>query len=244
MEARDLKSLVRELSAGFKIASLPKDTGPTESERLALRDELLSKQKSEMERLTELHSRLASEVDRLEQIFDENEKLRAELTQPQIAGLSSEEAEELAKARDKALSVQCINNLKQFGLSVRTWALDNDDRFPPDIVCMSNELSTTRILICPADNSHLVATDWSTFTPANCSYEYLATNGSDEELTRVLSRCRIHGHIGLCDGSVQRQVAKIHPEYLIVRNGKLYLEAPVVQETPQVTDFDPNPPQP
>jgi hypothetical protein len=40
----------------------------------------------------------------------------------------------------------------------------------------------------------------------------------------VLFRCPIHGHITLCDGSVQARVALEHPDWLVVRKGKLYLE--------------------
>jgi prepilin-type processing-associated H-X9-DG protein len=62
-----------------------------------------------------------------------------------------------------------MNNLKQVGLSFRTWALDNSDKYPmqvavtnggtmelvssglvfPHFLVMSNELSTPKILICP-----------------------------------------------------------------------------------------------
>jgi hypothetical protein len=48
--------------------------------------------------------------------------------------------------------------------------------------------------------------------------------GSDKEPTRVLSRCPIHGHIGLCDGSVQGELAKNHPDELVEREGKLYYD--------------------
>ena len=39
----------------------------------------------------------------------------------------------------------------------------------------------------------------------NLSYEYLASDGIDcaQDPQRVLTRCRVHGHVGLCDGSVQ-----------------------------------------
>jgi prepilin-type N-terminal cleavage/methylation domain-containing protein len=36
----------------------------------------------------------------------------------------------LAKAKARALRSQCINNLRQVGLSFRQWAIDNDSRFP------------------------------------------------------------------------------------------------------------------
>ncbi len=228
LRIRYLRSSIRILTSGVSSAAQPKVAGVTES--LGLREAALSREKAEIERLTKLRNQLTSQVVQLEQMRVENEKLRAELAHPRIAGMSSDETETLAKARDKAISVQCANNLKQFGLAVRVWALDNEDRFPPDIVCMSNELSTPKILVCPADYSRQVATDWSTFTPANCSYEHLAPAGSDDEPLRVLSRCRIHGHVGLCDGSVQMQVALNHPDYFVFRDGKLYMERPIVPE--------------
>jgi prepilin-type N-terminal cleavage/methylation domain-containing protein/prepilin-type processing-associated H-X9-DG protein len=82
----------------------------------------------------------------------------------------------LARAKAKAQRISCTNNLKQVGLSFRTWAIDNDGRMPMSVsrgsggesesvgvagsataglwrifLCMSNELSTPKILYCPAE---------------------------------------------------------------------------------------------
>jgi hypothetical protein len=113
---------------------------------------------------------------------------------------------------------------------VRVWALDNEDLFPTNFLCMSNELNTPKILVCPADTNRFVAANFSTYADANCSYEMF--NGSDKEPAQVLTRCPIHGNIGLCDGSVQMGAAKRHPDWLVQRDGKLYFEPP------------PNPPSP
>lgn len=181
----------------------------------------------EIERLREAAFRLKNEIAQLQQLQGENVKLQAEVAAPQGVGLSAEEAEELAKGKEKAQSIACVNNLKQFGLAVRIWALDNNDSNPPNVLCMSNELSTPKILVCPADTGHAVASDFFSFTVANCSYEFLAPSEvTDKEPQRVLSRCPIHGNIGLCDGSVQRGVAKDHPDWLVERDGKLYLATP------------------
>jgi prepilin-type processing-associated H-X9-DG protein/prepilin-type N-terminal cleavage/methylation domain-containing protein len=68
--------------------------------------------------------------------------------------------------------INCTNNLKQIGLAFRTWALDNNDKFPMQVSVtnggtmelvesgsvfqhfqvMSNELSTPKILFCPAES--------------------------------------------------------------------------------------------
>ena len=36
----------------------------------------------------------------------------------------------LARAKARAQRINCVNNLKQVGLSFRTFALDNSDNFP------------------------------------------------------------------------------------------------------------------
>jgi len=56
------------------------------------------------------------------------------------------------------------------------------------------------------------------------SYEFLAASGTDTEPQRVMFRCPIHGNVTLCDGSVQRGIAKTHPERFIERDGKLFLQ--------------------
>jgi prepilin-type N-terminal cleavage/methylation domain-containing protein/prepilin-type processing-associated H-X9-DG protein len=87
----------------------------------------------------------------------------------------------LARAKARAQRISCTNNLKQMGLAIKTWALDNGDRYPTQVgiteggppnpvinstgtgrtvaagalyqvwAVMSNELSTPKILACPSD---------------------------------------------------------------------------------------------
>jgi len=114
----------------------------------------------------------------------------------------------LAKAKEKAQSIQCINNLKQIGLAARIYASDHDDTFPPDLESMQNELVTPRVLICPRDPSapSFDRLSWETFNMEQSSYEYLAAGRKDDgqNLDQVLARCRIHGHVCRMDGSVHR----------------------------------------
>jgi hypothetical protein len=114
---------------------------------------------------------------------------------------------------------------------MRIWAIDHAknkvDLSPPDMLSMSNEVSVPKVLVCPADRAREAAKDWASYTPANCSYEYLAPSTPDDaEPERVAFRCPIHGNVGLCDGSVQRGIAKEHPERLVQRGGKLYFVSP------------------
>jgi hypothetical protein len=76
-----------------------------------------------------------------------------------------------AKSRARPRTINCVNNLKQIGLSFKLWAGDNNDKYPmqvstnqggtmelvgsgaayPHFNVMSNELSTPKILHCPKD---------------------------------------------------------------------------------------------
>ena len=221
MEIRNVRESIRVASAEL-ISGAATAVAPVAAEND--RNGSGAQEREEIERLKHRATQLAAEISDLERVQKENEALRAKLDAPPT--FSQEELDAMAQARAKAMSINCVNNLKQFGLAVRVWALDNDDDFPPNSLSMSNELNTPKILVCPADTNRVVAKNWETFTTANCTYEYLAPSAvkGDSEPTRVLSRCPIHGHVGLCDGSVQSEVAKKHPDWLKERDGKLYLE--------------------
>lgn len=237
-EIHNLKQAIQDLSqeaaAGNSSAPVvPKINTPSPGSITATEQEIA--------RLKDLAARLAAEVNQLEQMRGESIKLRTQLAAPPPGLLSPDEADALAKAKENAECIACANNLKQFGLAVRVWALDNGDLNPPDIVCMSNELSTPKILVCPADKGRVVAKDFNSFTSSNCSYEYLGASSPETEPTRVIVRCPIHGNIGLCDGSVQREVAKRHPELLVQRDGKLYMQEPS-ERLPRTPKSQSNPP--
>lgn len=224
-EIRDLKQSIQALSQTTSpVAPSTPQTTPANDESAA-RDAALREQQ-EISRLKELVRQLTAEITQLEKVQKDNDHLRSQLATA-TRGLPQEvldAREQMLKARDQAMTIACVNNLKQLGLAMRMWANDNLDKLPPDILSMTNELHTPKVLVCPADTNRPTAKSWSLYTPANCSYEYLSPSGNVTEPDRVVFRCPIHGSIGLCDGSAQEGVGREHPELLIERDGKLYFE--------------------
>jgi len=105
-----------------------------------------------------------------------------------------------AVTRDKreALQINCVNNLKQIGLSFRIWGGDNNDKYPMQITetnsgareftfsgdataifrCMSNEIGSPKVLRCPEDSSRTAATNFTTDLKGKISY-FVNVDASD-----------------------------------------------------------------
>jgi competence protein ComGC len=111
----------------------------------------------------------------------------------------------LAKAKQRAQRIQCVNNLKQCGLADRIWEGDHDDKFPmavsnklggtlewvPDgnafrhFQVLSNELANIKILVCPADTRQ-PATDFAHLQNRNLSY-FVGLNAAEQNPERLLA---------------------------------------------------------
>jgi len=105
-------------------------------------------------------------------------------------------------ARQKVESVQCGNYMSSIGCAARLWANDHDEHLPLDLLSMSNELNTPKILICPGDHSRQRAANWESFTSAQSSYEIVIPGLKDGDTNGVFLRCKVHGHLGYADSTV------------------------------------------
>jgi len=216
-EMRDLRDSIQSAAA-----AAPAVTQGATSTKIS--DDSIATSTEEITRLQERVSQLSGEINQLEQQRVENQTLKNQLAASTAANSQEmAEFEAAAKARDRALRIQCVNNLKQLGLALRTYELDSK-AFPPDLSSMSNEVNSLKILICPADTNRPIAASWSTVTTANCSYDYLAVSANLTEPDRIAMRCPIHGNFLLCDGSVQMLSQEKQSSLLHHRDGKLYLD--------------------
>ena len=150
-----------------------------------------------------------------------------------------------------AMKIACNNNLKQIGLSYRLWESDNGGKYPMGIsvtnggtmglangrnawinfFVMSNQLSTPKVLHCPADTDGSATNSWSGLNNQNVSYfvcldaslnsplallsgdDNFEINGvpvrsgqleisSNTPIAWTTARHNLCGNIGLADGSV------------------------------------------
>ena len=153
----------------------------------------------------------------------------------------------LAKAKDKAQMVSCMNNLKQVGLAFRVAEGDHKDVFlfnvstneggtmelgsaGPDgfdrnswvhLRALSNYLGTPRILYCPGDRSSTPAMDFEHLQGMNVTYKlHVGTNVNDLNPGMVLAYCPIHYNFLLVDGSVQHLSKTAAEQFLMQMNAK------------------------
>jgi hypothetical protein len=107
----------------------------------------------------------------------------------------------VAQFRRFAESQSCGNQMVAICFAARLWADDHDGRYPPDFRSMSNELATTKFLICPNEKSRTRAKDWTSLTPDNLSYEIIASGMMPTNFDKPFLRCKVDGYLGYCDGT-------------------------------------------
>jgi hypothetical protein len=98
-------------------------------------------------------------------------------------------------------SQNCGNQMVAICYAARVWAGDHDGHYPSDFTSMSNELGTTRILICPSDKLRVPAKDWTSLTSSNSSYEIITPGITLTNFDTPFLRCKVDGQLGYCDGT-------------------------------------------
>lgn len=220
----ELRQQRKELEAAAAETQQLAERSRTEEERSRIANqalELLRRDNAELEKLRIEIAELREHTQQLPALRAEREQLAAQIKamESQLAGAASDP---FAAAQDRAKSIQCVSNMKQIGLAARMWANDHGEVMPPDFLTMQNELNSPKILTCPGDTARTKVSAWNEFRPANVSYEFLVPNLSEREPPQtVMTRCPIHGHVGLLDGSVQQQPKA---ERLMQKNGRLTLQ--------------------
>ena len=136
---------------------------------------------------------------------------------------------EMEASHREAEVIASKNNLTQIGIAFRLWEGDHQDQFPfnvsqaqggtrelcepdsngfeknpvPIFMAMSNELGTTRILVCPNDKTKQAAADFASLTANNISYQLrTGTNVTENNPEEILAIDPINGLVLHCDGSV------------------------------------------
>jgi hypothetical protein len=127
--------------------------------------------------------------------------------------------------------INCVNNLKQIGLTFRLWEIDHGDQYPFNVstnaggtmeFCAVDKdgfdrnsflhfkamtgddyLRVPLLLVCPQDGSKRAATNWASLGPENVTYRLRSgTNISDTNPHTILAVCPIDGNVLYCDGTV------------------------------------------
>jgi hypothetical protein len=191
--------------------------------------ERLKKDSAELERLRGEVAQLKSAVQEADKLRVENQRLQAEnakRAEQAAASAAGTLDDAIANEKAKAQRAACVNNLKQIGMSLRTWATDYEETFPPDYISMTNELLNPKLMQCPSDSAHNVR-GWADVAAGNVSYEFLTPGIKHEKLSpqTVAVRCPIHHNYLMIDTSVQ-MLSPEGEKNLKMINGRLTLVRP------------------
>jgi hypothetical protein len=103
------------------------------------------------------------------------------------------------KWQNRARRINCVSNLRQVNIAFRIWAGDNNNQFPMAVSVTngggreffesgnigallqltSNEMSTTKIFVCPADQNRNYATNWNDLDRSHISFFFGADATND-----------------------------------------------------------------
>jgi prepilin-type N-terminal cleavage/methylation domain-containing protein len=96
----------------------------------------------------------------------------------------------LQRAQERARRSSCAGDLMEIGIAFKTWAVERTNDYPmrvsagkggtwdsvgtglafPHFQVLSNEISTSKVFICPADKQRTAAKDFASLANTNLSY--------------------------------------------------------------------------
>ncbi len=126
--------------------------------------------------------------------------------------------EEIAAAKpplDRAGQVQqCLRNLKEVGLAVRIYSLDNSGKMPDGFLSITNEITNPSKVICPSDASRAdilpmtIPQRWTEIAKRGSSYtlDWAGKDSAEKAGGDVMIKCSVHGNICTFDGNVQERL--------------------------------------
>jgi hypothetical protein len=116
----------------------------------------------------------------------------------------------LSDASQKRAQIDCLNHLKQLGVSVVIDAKDHEDTIPSDFLFLTNHAISPAVLLCPMDPAQKgrgVSATQQQLSPAqlsatNISYQ-LVTPGAKLIASnyQALVRCPFHRQVSYVEGS-------------------------------------------
>ena len=121
-----------------------------------------------------------------------------------IAILASMLLPALARAKEAAYRIKCVNSLKQMGLSIKMYADDSDGLYPPRTnawrwpTLLVEYYRTTNILLCPSDllRGPPQSDFTSTMLPDRANRSYMI-NGWNDYFSDALTAARSMKEIGV-----------------------------------------------
>jgi prepilin-type processing-associated H-X9-DG protein len=112
----------------------------------------------------------------------------------------------LASLNRRSSKINCVSNVKQVSLALRIWEGDNGNLYPMSVSvtnggameliqtgnpigcfrCASNEMSTTKIFVCPNDTARTFATNFVDLNGSHISYFLSADVSNDSNPNMIL----------------------------------------------------------
>ena len=104
-------------------------------------------------------------------------------------------------ASQRALGLNCLNNLLQIRWAARAWSLEHNEQFPSSFQLFTNNLDSPALLFCPEDVSRPPVTNWDSVDWDRIDYQWLPqTNWNNPDA--ICCKCRIHENDLRVDGIV------------------------------------------